>query len=61
MYSKTHYKIDFDKVNTIEDIKRILKVLNIAIEPNSRILKEIADLVRLEPKQTNENRIPLST
>jgi hypothetical protein len=52
MYFTSHYKIDFDKVNTIEDIKRILKVLDLGFEPNHPNLKDIEDLVKLEEKQS---------
>lgn len=52
MYFLQHYKIDFDKVQTIEDIKRLLKAIDIGFEPNNPRLKDIEDLVKLEDKQS---------
>lgn len=51
MYFTSHYKIDFDKVKTLEDVKRILKVLDLGLEPNHPKLKDIEDLVKLKVKQ----------
>lgn len=51
MFYFDHYVIDWEKVQTIEDIKRVLAALNIAFEPNSPALKSVMDLVRQERKQ----------
>ena len=50
MYFTSHYKIDFDKVKNIDDIKRILKALEVSFEPNDPNVKNIDDLVKLEQK-----------
>jgi len=59
MYFLQHYKIDFDKVQTIEDIKRLLKAIDIGFELNNPNIKDIEDLVKLENKQFGN--IPLSS
>lgn len=50
MYFTSHYKIDFEKVKTLEDVIRILKVLDVAFEPSAKGLDQIKDLVKEEPK-----------
>lgn len=50
MYYLNHYKIDWEKVEGLEDIKRILKALDISFEPNSYALNSIKDLVVLVTK-----------
>jgi len=50
MYYTSHYKIDFEKVKTLEDVIRILKVLNVSFKPYTKGLDEIKDLVKKEPK-----------
>jgi hypothetical protein len=50
MYYTSHYKIDFEKVKTLEDVIRILKVLDVAFEPYTKGLDEIKDLIKEEPK-----------
>lgn len=52
MYFTSHYKIDFEKVKTLEDVIRILKVLDIAFEPNTKNLDEIKDLIKETPKNS---------
>ena len=52
MYYVNHYVIDWDKVKTLDDMKRLIKAMNIAFEPDCGTLKGIEDLVRLEPKPT---------
>lgn len=46
------YEIDFDKVQSIEDIKRILIALDIRFSPSYPALNSIIDLIKLE---NNEN------
>ncbi len=50
MNSKSRYKLDLDKVNSIDDIKRILKVLDISFAPNYAPLESIKDLIKIEEK-----------
>jgi len=50
MYYTSHYKIDFEKVKTLEDVIRILKVLDVAFEPYTKGLDEIKDLTKEESK-----------
>lgn len=50
MYHFQHYKIDFDKVNSIEDVIRALKALDISFEENDSRVHEIEDLVVLVDK-----------
>lgn len=50
MYFINHYVIDWDKVQTLEDMKRIISTINISFEPNTPNLENIKDLVREEPK-----------
>ena len=50
MYYVNHYVIDWDKVKTLDDMKRLVKAMNIAFEPDCAELSGIEDLVRLEPK-----------
>lgn len=54
MYYLNHYKINFDKVKTTEDIIRILKALDISIEPNSESVDDIKDLLILVDKQSGK-------
>lgn len=51
MYYTSHFKIDFTKVQTLEDVIRILKVLDIAIGPDIKGIDEIKDLIKEEPKE----------
>lgn len=50
MYWLNHYVIDWDKVQSLDDVKRILMAVNFAFELDSPGLKNIRDLVRAEPK-----------
>ena len=50
MYYVSHYVIDWDKVQSLEDVKRLLKAMNVAFEIDNPKLEEIIDLVKLEPK-----------
>lgn len=54
MYFLHHYVIDYDKINTVEDIKRILQALEIAFEQGNKGVQSIKDLVVLVDKQTGE-------
>ena len=50
MYYYDHYVIDWEKVKTLDDIKRLLSAMQIAFEPNNPHLKNVKDLVYSEPK-----------
>lgn len=50
MHYLTHYVIDWDKVQSLDDIKRLLAAMRITFEPNCASLDAIHDLVRSEPK-----------
>ena len=49
MYYTHHYVIDWDKVQTLDDLKRLVATMNIAFERDMDLSK-IQDLVRLEEK-----------
>ncbi len=49
MYYTSYYKIDFEKVKTLDDVIRILKAKDITFEPDENI-EEIKDLVKSVPK-----------
>ena len=49
MYYLNHYVIDWDKVQTLDDVKRLLRKIDFAFESDVDI-SDIADFVRLEPK-----------
>lgn len=51
MYLLQHYKIDFEKVKTTEDVIRILKAFDVAFEQYNEGVKEIQDLVILVDKK----------
>lgn len=50
MYFTSHYKIDFEKVKTLEDVIRIFKVLDVSFGLHTKGLDEIKDLIKEEPK-----------
>ena len=50
MYWLNHYVIDWDKVQTLDDMKRIIMAVDITFEPDSPLLESVKDLVREEPK-----------
>lgn len=50
MYYTNHYVIDWEKVQTLDDIKLLLQSLQITFEPNCSTLETIKHLVHLEPK-----------
>ena len=50
MYYSNHYVIVWDKVKTLEDVKRLLKAAQITFEPNNQYLDSIKDIVKLENK-----------
>lgn len=52
MYFTHHYKIDFEKVKTLEDVIRILKAIDIGFENGAE--KEITDLVKYVPKEPSK-------
>jgi hypothetical protein len=49
MYYVNQYEIDWDKVNSFEDIKRILRATNMVFDP-PMLPREIEDLVILKEK-----------
>ena len=50
MYYLSHYVIDWDKVQTLDDLKRIVAAVQITFEPNNSHIENIKDLVHLEAK-----------
>jgi len=50
MYYLQHYVIDWDKVKTLEDMKRIIAAVQITFEPDHPYLEGVKDLVRKEDK-----------
>ena len=50
MYWLNHYVIDWDKVQSLEDMKRLISAMNITFEPDCPRLESVKDLVRQEPK-----------
>jgi hypothetical protein len=50
MYYTTHYVIDWDKVKTLDDLKLIIKAINISFEPDCTDIKEIEHLTILQNK-----------
>lgn len=51
VYYTSHYVIDWNKVQTLEDVKNILKAVNISFEPNYPDMALIQDYVISQPKQ----------
>ncbi len=51
MYFLNHYVIDWDKVKTLDDVKRLVKAFDISFEPDNDNLKYIDDLVVEKPKR----------
>jgi len=51
MYYTSHYVIDWDKVETLEDMKLLISAMEITFEPNSPNLPSIMHLVRHEEKK----------
>ena len=49
MYYYHHYVIDWSKVQTLDDMKRIVAAMGIAFERDTDV-SSISDLVRLEKK-----------
>lgn len=45
-----YYEIDWDKVQTVDDIKRVLKAMKVSFSEEYAAENGIADLVRLAPK-----------
>lgn len=50
MYYVQHYVIDWDKVQSLGDMKRLLAAMQITFEPDNKGIESIKDLVRLELK-----------
>lgn len=50
MYYVDHYVVDWDKVQSLEDVKRLLKAINPTFEPNCSTLPDVIDLCRKERK-----------
>ena len=51
MYYTSHYVIDWDKVETLEDMKLLISAMEISFEPDSPNLGTILHLVRQEEKK----------
>jgi len=49
VYWTHHYVIDWDKVQTVDDLKRLLRAMQISFDGDHDV-SDIQDLVRLEPK-----------
>ena len=49
--SRQHYIIDWEKVKTLDDLKRIFAAMHIGVEPDCMPMYSIKDLVRLEGKE----------
>lgn len=52
------YIINWDAVQTVDDIKRILKTINISFDYPSNDIDGIIDLVQLQEKQFNGHPFP---
>lgn len=50
MYYLNHYVVDWEKVRTFEDLKRIVQAFEPTFEPDFKGVEAIRDLVRLESK-----------
>lgn len=50
MYYLDHYVIDWSKVQTLDDMKRLIAAMQITFEPNNPNIESIKDLVRMEKK-----------
>lgn len=50
MYRTHHYKIEFEKVKSLEDVIRILKAMDPSFEDNGE-LEDIKDLVKIVKKE----------
>lgn len=50
MYYVNHYVIDWDKVQTLDDLKRLLAAMQFTFEPTCEV-GDIIDMLRLEPKR----------
>lgn len=45
MYMLHHYKVDWGKISTVEDVIRILKLLHFRFEQDASAINEIEDLL----------------
>jgi len=52
VYYTSHYVIDWNKVETLEDMKLLLKAIDFAFEPNNPHLDSIMHLVKQKEKNT---------
>jgi hypothetical protein len=50
VYFVQHYVIDWDKVQTLDDLKRIVASIQFSFEPNCPQIESIKDLVQLVDK-----------
>jgi len=50
MYWLNYYVIDWSKVQTLDDMKRIISAVQISFAPDNPMLDSIKDLVREEQK-----------
>ncbi|MCR4300747.1 MAG: hypothetical protein NUV51_03980 [Sulfuricaulis sp.] len=53
MYYTDHYIIDWDSVQTLDDIKLLIAAVQIAFEPDHPRITSIMHLVRLVPKSAS--------
>ena len=53
MYFLNQYVIDWDKVQSLDDMKRLLMAVEFTFEPNSPNVESIIDLLRLEKKESS--------
>ena len=51
VYCTHHYVINWDKVQTLDDMKRLMKAIDFSFEPNHSDIEKIKDLVELKEKE----------
>ena len=50
MFYMDHFVIDWEKVQTVDDLKRLIAAMQISFEPNDPNLSTVQDLVKRERK-----------
>ena len=53
MHYVDHYVIQWDRVQSLDDLKRLIAAMQITFEPNHQYLDTIMDLVEREKKPTH--------